>query len=523
MKLILCMVCLCIPVLCHALFDRPVPAARPAGMANAFGSIANDLNALRLNPAGLALMYYPQAAFNYSNLYPSMRDGSMLKDNQVSFGLPLTYATHRNDGAERTILEYNLGTVAIGYRQFAVNERYIEETTTLGYAREAVKNLYYGISVNMLSITYSPGMYADNAVANDGSFSGERDTFFDKGRGARGTSVDAGLSYQWEAKRTSKQYDRYLFSLSSENLFATDMSIGDSPSTPPRTIRLSAGYDHPALRMSCDFLRTRVTPGIRDNRYAFGMERWFSLYEYGRVAARSGLAFGSTSNDEFSLGWSYLYKRYLIDYAYVFIFAGLEDAGGEHLLSFAVRFGDVGYDFEPNPILRSSMRERAQLAKEVKRVEAETDRQKQTVQRLQHQLDNTRAVYSDTHGGTTDVRAQYREGYAVAMKVYADMTRKAVPLTDQRVYLKKLTQEYADTQVDVSTAKSELKKVNTAIKKGQKEYIMRWNYYLKLKEKGADTRERKRVLLKMKKQFQYLGIELNDVIEELRLLERKQQ
>ena len=53
----------------HAAFEFKPPSARPVGLGGAFTGLANDLNAIDYNPAGLRLIPGFQFSSAYTNLY----------------------------------------------------------------------------------------------------------------------------------------------------------------------------------------------------------------------------------------------------------------------------------------------------------------------------------------------------------------------------------------------------------------------------------------------------------------------
>lgn len=500
---------------CGAYFDKLTPQARPAGMAYAFTALATDLNAVRYNPAGLALLPYAGINFSYSSPFPNLRDGSLFKDTELTAGYPLIFSKGDKEGHGT-----NLGTVAISYRSSGVGGRYTEETLTLSFARETFKDLYFGLNLNQFNVKYGPGIYAMDSVDTQGNLTGVSDPLFTGGKSKSGTGIDMGLSYILTIRKSNTVYDRYCFAVSGDNIVSSGLNLGSEETGPPVRTRLALGYNHSAFKIDCEYVRTEVSDSITDSRYSLGAERWFSLKDLGRTAVRSGLSVGSESSSLISMGFSYLFRFYMLDYAYIMPVSGYEDVGGDHQISFSLRFGKVDMDLEPNPILRKKIEERRKLNKALKRLKSDTVRQKKEIKKLKGQLVDARESMPEMWDRRAGIKDTDRNSYIVSIDLYRKMVSDEAAYSDRRIYLKNLIKDYEDKAIDISQAETEFEKVERVLDNGRKNMKMSWSYYRRLIERGSDKRARRRVLFEMKRKYKYLGFDMSDIDKELKKIER---
>lgn len=125
--------------------------ARPGGMGNAFSAIADDVNAVLWNPAGLTLLKEGKVSFTYTNLAAvfDVEEASGMYDgflgyaqplgNGAAFALSLQYQeqgkiAYTTDSPD-VIAEYSLGA------NYAV---------ILSYARRLSSSLSYGVSFKFI-------------------------------------------------------------------------------------------------------------------------------------------------------------------------------------------------------------------------------------------------------------------------------------------------------------------------------------------------------------------------------------
>jgi len=125
--------------------------ARPSGMGNTFSAIADDVNAILWNPAGLTLLQGKEASFTYTNLAAvfDVEEASGMYDGFLGYAQPLkngdTFAislqyqeqgkiAYTTDSPE-VIAEYNLGA---------------NYAAILSYAKKFSSSLSWGVSFKFI-------------------------------------------------------------------------------------------------------------------------------------------------------------------------------------------------------------------------------------------------------------------------------------------------------------------------------------------------------------------------------------
>jgi len=143
--------------------------ARPIGMGRAFGAVADDADAIFINPAGLATMKRPQAMAMFTSLL-----GGDVYYTEVCAAIPTSY-----------------GAVGVGYISTGVNQ-----IQTIVNSVEVITDYYDSV----LAFNYSSGLarffrYADNV------FVGSNFKIFNRGftggysQASTGFSADFGIKY----------------------------------------------------------------------------------------------------------------------------------------------------------------------------------------------------------------------------------------------------------------------------------------------------------------------------------------
>lgn len=125
--------------------------ARPSGMGNAFSAIADDINTVCWNPAGLILLKRKEASFTYTNLgtvFDVSGAGSMY-DGFLGYAQPL-----KNDDAAAISLQYQeQGKVAYTTESPEVIAEYnlgANYAAILSYARKLSSSISWGASFKFI-------------------------------------------------------------------------------------------------------------------------------------------------------------------------------------------------------------------------------------------------------------------------------------------------------------------------------------------------------------------------------------
>jgi len=292
---------------CRADFEDLGAGARPIGMGNAYTALADDVNAIYYNPAGLAQLDECQFTSGYGKLYWGLDDGSSLGSGFIGYAHPL----------------YQWGTLGAGWLNFGLQGLYQENSFMFSYGRTVTKRLLAGLNFKLLYKKYGKNLYTENALIDSGpSTSGERDPVFSKGYSKTGFSADLGLLYRFNRE--------YSFGLALTDVNQPNMDLKDSSSRVP--IGIKSGFLY-----NSDFLTFAFDTTFRNgdvNAYS-GVEKWFSKRTFG---VRAGLGLGSRSFSNLALGASYTKYLFQLDYAFLYPLSGIRDTYGSHRISLTLRF-----------------------------------------------------------------------------------------------------------------------------------------------------------------------------------------
>ena len=294
-------------VTCWADFEDLGVGARPIGMGNAYTALADDVNAIYYNPAGLAQLDECQFTSGYGKLYWGLDDGSNLGSGFVGYAHPL----------------YHWGTLGAGWLNFGLQGFYRENSFIFSYGNSLKKKLLAGFNLKLLYKKYGKNPYTENALIDGGpAVSGERDPVFSKGYSKTGFSTDLGFLYRFNRE--------YSLGLSLIDINQPRMDLKDNSSRVPIGVRSGFLYNS-------DFLTFALDTTFRNgdvNVYS-GVEKWFLNRAFG---ARAGLGVGSRSFSNLALGASYTKYLFQFDYAFLYPLSGIRDTYGSHRISLTLRF-----------------------------------------------------------------------------------------------------------------------------------------------------------------------------------------
>lgn len=296
----------CVEVTCWADFEDLGVGARPIGMGNAYTALADDVNAIYYNPAGLAQLDESQFTSGYGKLYWGLDDGSNLGSGFVGYAHPL----------------YHWGTLGVGWLNFGLQGLYRENSFILSYGNTLKKKLLAGLNLKLLSKKYGKTLYTESAIDDFGNTTGERDPVFSKGYSKTGFSTDLGLLYKFNRE--------YSIGLSLIDINQPHMDLKDNKSRVP--IGIKSGFLY-----NSDFLTFAFDTTFRNgdvNVYS-GAEKWFSNRTFG---VRAGLGVGSRRFSNLALGASYAKYLFQFDYAFLYPLSGIRDTYGSHRISLTLRF-----------------------------------------------------------------------------------------------------------------------------------------------------------------------------------------
>ena len=298
--------------LCHrttslADFEDLGVGARPIGMGDAYTALADDVNAIYYNPAGLAQLEECQFTSGYGKLYWGLDDGSNLGSGFVGYAHPL----------------YHWGTLGAGWLNLGLQGFYQENSFIFSYGNSMKKKLLAGFNLKLLYKKYKKNLYTENALIDSGpATSGERDPVFSEGYSKTGFSSDLGLLYKFNRE--------YSLGLALTDINQPHMDLKDNRSRIPIGIKTGFLYNSDFLTFAFD---TRFRDG--DINVYSGVEKWFAKRAFG---VRGGLGVGSRSFSNLALGASYTKYLFQLDYAFIYPLSGIRDTYGSHRISLTLRF-----------------------------------------------------------------------------------------------------------------------------------------------------------------------------------------
>ena len=296
----------CVEVTCWADFEDLGVGARPIGMGNAYTALADDVNAIYYNPAGLAQLDECQFTSGYGKLYWGLDDGSNLGSGFVGYAHPL----------------YHWGTLGVGWLNFGLQGLYRENSFILSYGNTLKKKLLAGLNLKLLSKKYGKTLYTESAIDDSGNTTGERDPVFSKGYSKTGFSTDLGFLYKFNRE--------YSLGLSLIDIIQPHMDLKDNKSRVPIGVRTGFLYNSDFLTFAFD---TTFRNG--DINVYSGAEKWFLNRTFG---VRAGLGVGSRRFSNLALGASYAKYLFQFDYAFLYPLSGIRDTYGSHRISLTLRF-----------------------------------------------------------------------------------------------------------------------------------------------------------------------------------------
>ena len=292
-------------------FEDTGYGARPIAMGNAFTAIADDVDAVYYNPAGLSRLGQMQLLSGYGRLYWGLTDGSDLGNGLIAYGQPLG----------------KFGSIAVSYLNSSLPDYYAENTFTFGWGAHfgplLKMPLSLGLSAKLLNKMYTANDYTENGVLETGFLTGQKDQVFKDGYGKTAFGIDFGLLYDIG--------DEWSIGLALLNINQPHTDLQDTDTRLASLTRMGFSWHKPEVALTGD-----LQMKAQDIALSFGGERWFFRQALG---VRGGLCFGSRELANLAVGASYGHRVFRVDYAFLYPLAGIRGTAGSHRLSLLFRFG----------------------------------------------------------------------------------------------------------------------------------------------------------------------------------------
>ncbi|MBI3298920.1 MAG: hypothetical protein HYZ75_12190 [Elusimicrobia bacterium] len=304
----------------RAAFDDLGAGARAPGMGNAFTALADDVQAIHYNPAGLAQLERPQASAGYARFYMGLSDGSDLGLSQFAYAHPLRSG--------------RWGTGGLQLQRFALDDIYSEQTIGISWgklvrSRESRKILM-GFSFKQLSRGFKPPAEAANAKDNLGAVTGTPDPLLSGTNQKSAFDLDMGV--------LARLGGRTQLGLVVKHFMQPDVSFGGGDKL-PMDIRLGAAYKALWMNLTGELRSVKGPSGSADRDILVGVERFFPSLTGGNFGVRGGLGIGSREFRQVSAGLSYRINKIGIDYAFLMPMGTISETMGTHRFSFNFHFG----------------------------------------------------------------------------------------------------------------------------------------------------------------------------------------
>lgn len=301
----------------HAAFEDTGTGARPTVMGGTYVAVGDDVLSLMYNPATLAKLHTHEISSEYSRLYTGLTDGSKLGQYFMGYGQPIKYG----------------GTLAVGWKQFNLDDLYSERTLSLGYGEWITNRVAAGFALKQLYHSFgAPSISVDD----NGNVTNSAPTFFQQnGNSASAYSVDLGLLVRYTPRTT--------IGLSIQDVNEPNVALNPNDhEIVARTVRLGVSHQHRNGVLLAGSLTTHEgLSNQMDKTWTGAAEKWWTMKDKTAIAARGSLASGSRSFSQMAAGAGYRFGSYQLDYAFVFNMSGitLGDTSGTHRFSLSYRFG----------------------------------------------------------------------------------------------------------------------------------------------------------------------------------------
>lgn len=507
-------------------FDEFPVGARPAAMGEAFTAVADDVHSLYYNPAGLASLYRPEVTAYYARPFPGLSDQSKTAHTFVGAAMPIP-----KDG--------RWGGLGLGYQEFRVDDLFKERTVTLAYGRSLFSDRFaLGFGLKELDRIF--GETGDTKNAFSGADPGNRtfleDPVFQSGHQKSALGVDLGALYA--------VVPRVRLGLSLENVNRPDLGLTQADRLPMVT-RFGAVYDKTFIKLSGEVSHRTYLAGQSDTRLHLGGERQWGFKRFGLLSLRAGAAAGGRDYRHVNFGAGYEVSGLVLDYVFTIPMGAADGTGNLHNVSLSFKFGRSYSEDDLADELQQEREAAARAEEAMKAAETEAAYMKEErnkllseyateLERMKAELEEAKkkglaTIVVPEHRLTPaererlarqKARQEYAAAYDASMRAYGTLVSRGAGLEDRVSHLKSTLEKYKNKGLDVSSAVSELERVNSELAQVTTEYRITMDFYKKTVAQGADAAERLSLLERILKKYSPSGINLSDVRNEIAKLKK---
>lgn len=315
---------LALVIACHgfayAAFEDMGAGARAPGMGNAFTALADDVNAIHYNPAGLAQIDRAQASVGYSKLHLGLDDGSNLGISQFAYAHPLRRG--------------RWGTVGTSFQRLALNDIYQESTLHLSWGKsvltlESGSALLLGFNGKYLTHSFKPLAEAF-AACNGLNCNQGPDPVLAGSTSKSAMDADLGIIYRFPR--------RFQLGLMAKHLMSPDVGFGSQDKL-PMAYRFGGAYRSLWMTLMAETHIDEAPSGDMDKNIVLAAERLFPTLDYGTFGVRTSLSFGDRDWKQITTGFSYRINKIQTDYAFLMPIGTVKGTAGTHRMAITFFFG----------------------------------------------------------------------------------------------------------------------------------------------------------------------------------------
>jgi len=312
-----------------AIILKQTSGARPLGMGEAFVALADDVNALNFNPAGLACIRNHEISVMYLDSLVDSWFGF------IGYALPLGGNVEKQVGTRKfksKKTRTNRGTIGLGFSIFQAGEMVLEpEGDTVQAEQDYLANLGFGYAIWRSGEEVEKGRQRVRATSELGNeislgvgIKFVHSTLVQK-YSAMAYAVDVGMLGKFIVGK-----NRLQIGIAGQN-FGTKIKFEEEGDSLPLTVRAGASY-RMAFKQEHIFTISgeAVKPNDADFRGDTGMEYWYREI----FALRAGYKIGYDI-DSFTCGVGFAWRNFQLDYGW-----GMRTTkmGDNHRFSLTARF-----------------------------------------------------------------------------------------------------------------------------------------------------------------------------------------
>ena len=281
--------------------------ARPASMGGSFVAVADDANAIFLNPSGLIQLPGKELTITYARLFPGVEDDK-LHQGMVGFVLPMS----------------GVGVIGLGWQTFS-SDLWNDNAFTLSFAREITGSLSIGLNVRGMMWKADLSGLEEKDLLGDSVSSGLK----------IGADLGALWRSPWQIKAGLflKNVNKPDVATGKETVNPTTGQKGTAPEAPlPMEIHAGLAYDLMEMLVSAQLISVDG-----DMRFTGGVERRFAGTGLSLSGGWSG---GKDMEHRVNMGVGYQLRRIAINVSYLLYGDTFnpEVKDGDYSVSFGYKF-----------------------------------------------------------------------------------------------------------------------------------------------------------------------------------------